>query len=206
MAAQQLGSGFLEPHQVAFTDVAAVGELEIAAEQREGKGVSPDLAARRAQLGVVLGYGRRAGPPDALPVEQPRAVRLIEVAEVVREHPSREVIRGALVFREVTDGLSGGDDAKPRLAGTGERSQERLHAGGAQLAAQRPGGCWSGSRPSRTSRLRRRATASAKSRPLSQGKSAGSCSTPNQRSASLRNGSSEAWRSSLVPWLKKLQL
>jgi len=33
----------------------------------------------------------------------------------------------------------GGDDAEPRLAGAGERPQERLHAGGTQLAALRPG-------------------------------------------------------------------
>lgn len=138
MAAQQLSVGLVQPNPIALADVAAVGEREIAAEQREGQGVSPDLAARRAQLGVILADGRRAGMRDTQPVEQPRAVRLIEVAEVAGEHPTRGVIRGALVFREVADRLSGGDDANPRLAGAGERPQERLHTGGTQLAAQRP--------------------------------------------------------------------
>ena len=137
--AARLGSGFLEPHQIAFADVAAVGETEIAPEQRDGQGVAPDLAARRLELGVLLAYGRRAGARDAEAMQQPRAVGLTEVAEIVREHPARGVIRGALVFREVPDGLAGGDDAEPGLAGAGQRPQERLHAGGTQLAALRPG-------------------------------------------------------------------
>ena len=64
MAPLHLGISLMEPYPIALTDVAAVGELEITAEQREGLGVSPDLAACRAQLDVVLDYGRRAGPRD----------------------------------------------------------------------------------------------------------------------------------------------
>ena len=133
--------------------------------------MAPDLAARRSQLGVVLAYGRRAGARDAQAMQQPRAVGLTEVAEVVREHAAHGVILGALVFREVPDGLTGSDDAEAGLAGATSARRSACTPGARNWPPCGPGGYWSGSTPSSTSRVRLRATASARRRPLSQGES-----------------------------------
>ncbi len=164
-----------------------------------------DFPAGLLQFGIVGTDGSGAGAADAELVQQPGAVGLAQVSQVVADDGAGGVIGAALVFLQVLDALAGGEDTQARLAAAHQLGQQRLQAGGAQLTGHRAGRVLQ-----RLHAVQHQQGAAGGHRlgqrlPLSQGERAGLCSTANQPRAALKKLSSEAWRSSLVPWLKKLQ-
>jgi hypothetical protein len=124
---------------IAFADVALEGQGQIAPEQREGEGVTLDLAARLLQLLVVRSDGRGAGPVYPQDVQQAGTIGLAQVAQIALLHAAAGIIRTLLVLGQVRDALAAGEQAQARLAGPGELGEQGLEAGGAQLPRQRAG-------------------------------------------------------------------
>ncbi len=111
-AALFVAVGFLEFHQVAAADVAAVRAGEEAAQQVEREGVAVHFAAGCEEFGVVGFDFRRAGSFGAGVMEQRGAGFFGEVAEVHVEHAAPCGVWAALEIGEVGERFARGDEAQ----------------------------------------------------------------------------------------------
>src|SRR5215472_17364291 len=90
--------------------------------------------------------------------------------------------RATLVVRQIGDRQARGNYAKPRIE-CSEFAQERLEGRLTQPSFCEPGGFWSGSRPSRTSKVRRCAISLANLSPFSKAVPIRGSGSPNQEGA-----------------------